>query len=278
MCESQSKAVMLQRLRNQSTKSYKRLKVIPNMARAVSPDTSRSAAMDMEMDETEEAANPPVPGFELEMPPPPPPSSPPLQDSIAVDGDSPASPTTTASTTAQEPIKAIAEVHRSSPTLDDLKQQQEQLLAALDNSSQSVTTDKTEATADDSLIDDIMALNETQTTASNDDSLLNATQSSADVLASSSPVVVASADTSSNETASTSTPLNSSKHSLSGTPLIQSASQFTELPAGSNWSVGVSDIIDFENLADSTGKFQRMKSLIKKVRVTVKQLNDEYDD
>lgn len=158
--------------------------------------------------------------------------------------------------------------------MDDLKRQQEQLLAALDNSTQSVLDDSRSAetanAAEDSLIDDIMALDESQTT--NDDSQMSTTQESNTVCV--SPVPAAASHT--NPTTS-STPLNSSKQSMSGTPLLQSTSTYTELPAGSNWSVGVSEIIDFENLADSTGKFERMKDLIKKVRVSVKQLNDEYD-
>lgn len=154
-----------------------------------------------------------------------------------------------------------------SPSLDDLRRQQEQLLAALDDSTSTASVPAAVPitnTADDSLIDDIMALD------ADADSTLNTTADcTLNTTADCTPDAGDSAP---------STPLNSSIHSVSGTPLLQSTSPFTQLPNGSNWSVGVSDIIDFENLADTAGKFQRMKGLIDKVRVAVKQLQDDYDD
>lgn len=52
-----------------------------------------------------------------------------------------------------------------------------------------------------------------------------------------------------------------------GCPVLPSFSLFNILPAGENFQVGVSDVINFENLAESTGKYEKMKELIKKVRV-----------
>lgn len=52
-----------------------------------------------------------------------------------------------------------------------------------------------------------------------------------------------------------------------GCPVLPSFSPFNILPAGENFQVGVSDVINFENLAESTGKYEKMKELIKKVRV-----------
>lgn len=52
-----------------------------------------------------------------------------------------------------------------------------------------------------------------------------------------------------------------------GCPVLPSFSPFNIIPAGENFQVGVSDVINFENLAESTGKYEKMKELIKKVRV-----------
>lgn len=249
---------MLQHLRARSTKSYKRQKHIKNIPIAdADVDTSQidlsNPTMDLDGVDADEVIveNPPVPGGEPPVmpsqPPPPPPPS-------AADDTS------------------VASARTASPTMDDLRLQQEKLLAALDESVQSVDTSAAIQVAnnDDSLIDDIMALDASSRSNGDDDSL-STTQSPAadsqDSFVSPTPP----------KSSTPSTPLNSSKHSMSGTPLLQSASPYTQLPAGSSWSVGVSDVIDFENLADSTGKFERMKGLIQKVRVAVKQLSDEYD-
>ncbi|XP_055320289.1 zinc finger CCHC domain-containing protein 8 homolog [Sitodiplosis mosellana] len=68
-----------------------------------------------------------------------------------------------------------------------------------------------------------------------------------------------------------------SRESVSGTPLIKQVSPFTRLPGGEMWSVGVSDVIDFENLPEATGKYGTMKGLIDKVRTVVKRINDDTE-
>ncbi|KAL5288590.1 ZCCHC8 family protein [Megaselia abdita] len=67
----------------------------------------------------------------------------------------------------------------------------------------------------------------------------------------------------------------SNKASISidfGTPLLK-FSPYDNLPPGSNFQVGVSDVINFENLPDSTGTYEKMEKIIKKVRTEVKKLN-----
>lgn len=66
-----------------------------------------------------------------------------------------------------------------------------------------------------------------------------------------------------------------SKMAIEGTPLLKSASSYDKLPDGDKWSVGVSDVINFENLPDSVGKYEKMKVLIKKVQKVVKEINSE---
>lgn len=75
-----------------------------------------------------------------------------------------------------------------------------------------------------------------------------------------------------------STPQGHSKSALSGTPLIKQISPFSTLPCGEKWSVGVSDIIDFENLTDATGTYQKLSDVLRRVRTFVKESNEDVDD
>jgi zinc finger CCHC domain-containing protein 8 len=55
-----------------------------------------------------------------------------------------------------------------------------------------------------------------------------------------------------------------------GATVLPAFSPFDNLPAGENFKEGVCDVIAFENLAESTGKYETMKGLIRKVRVVLK--------
>lgn len=68
-----------------------------------------------------------------------------------------------------------------------------------------------------------------------------------------------------------------SRESVSGTPLIKQVSPFTQVPVGEKWSVGVSDVIDFENLPEGIGKYGTLRGLIDKVRTVVKRINDDTE-
>lgn len=65
------------------------------------------------------------------------------------------------------------------------------------------------------------------------------------------------------------------KHLLLGTPVLPAFSPFSILPSGEQFSKGVCDVIAFENLPDSTGKYERMRSLINDVRKKVAELHKE---
>lgn len=51
-----------------------------------------------------------------------------------------------------------------------------------------------------------------------------------------------------------------------GCPVLPSFTPFSTLPDGEKFQEGVCDVIAFENLAESTGKYEKMKELINKVR------------
>lgn len=60
-----------------------------------------------------------------------------------------------------------------------------------------------------------------------------------------------------------------------GCPVLPSFTPFNTLPDGEKFQEGVCDVIAFENLAESTGKYEKMKELITKVRVFQKNHQKE---
>ena len=65
------------------------------------------------------------------------------------------------------------------------------------------------------------------------------------------------------------------KHVDDGTPIVQMHSPFTSLPDQDKWTTNTTDHILFENLPDSTGKYDQMVEILKKVRTKKTQLNDK---
>lgn len=65
-----------------------------------------------------------------------------------------------------------------------------------------------------------------------------------------------------------------------GTPIVTTHSPFTALPDSSKWTTMTTDHIFFENLPDSTGKYQQFKEVLKKCRKRLRQpdLEPEGDD
>ncbi|KAF5273990.1 hypothetical protein FQA39_LY01105 [Lamprigera yunnana] len=59
---------------------------------------------------------------------------------------------------------------------------------------------------------------------------------------------------------------NRIKTSTFGTPILKSTSPFVILPKPENFMKDVSDVINFENLPNSTGKYEQMIGVIEKVR------------
>ncbi|KAJ8674881.1 hypothetical protein QAD02_010667 [Eretmocerus hayati] len=60
-----------------------------------------------------------------------------------------------------------------------------------------------------------------------------------------------------------------------GTPILKSCSPYKKLPASEKFSKDICDVINFENLPDSTGKYDKMAELLVKVRTTVTKLQKE---
>lgn len=56
-----------------------------------------------------------------------------------------------------------------------------------------------------------------------------------------------------------------------GTPILHSVSPFKRLPNSEKFSKNICDVINFENLPDSTGKYDQMTELLQKVRSTLRK-------
>ncbi|XP_050092782.1 zinc finger CCHC domain-containing protein 8 homolog [Anopheles aquasalis] len=63
-----------------------------------------------------------------------------------------------------------------------------------------------------------------------------------------------------------------------GTPILKTFTPFKTLPNGAAFSLGVSDVIHFENLPHSTGKYEQMKSLLTTVRHRIIDHHHETDE
>ncbi|KAG5316237.1 ZCHC8 protein, partial [Acromyrmex insinuator] len=60
-----------------------------------------------------------------------------------------------------------------------------------------------------------------------------------------------------------------------GTPILPSTSPYNKLPSSEKFSKDISDVINFENLPDSTGKFEQMSGVLQKVRSTMARLHQQ---
>lgn len=58
-----------------------------------------------------------------------------------------------------------------------------------------------------------------------------------------------------------------------GTPILPSTSPYSKLPSSEKFSKNICDVINFENLPDSTGKYEQMSEVLQKVRKTMTKLN-----
>ncbi|KAG8331505.1 Zinc finger CCHC domain-containing protein 8 [Homalodisca vitripennis] len=60
-----------------------------------------------------------------------------------------------------------------------------------------------------------------------------------------------------------------------GTPILKSVSPYARLPSADKFSVNICDVINYENLPDSTGKYEKMSGLIRKVRTKLSKINSD---
>lgn len=59
-----------------------------------------------------------------------------------------------------------------------------------------------------------------------------------------------------------------------GTPVINVASPYLTLPSGDKFAKDICDVINFENLPDSTGKYAKLSTLLKRVKNEVDKIQE----
>ncbi|XP_049804290.1 zinc finger CCHC domain-containing protein 8 homolog isoform X2 [Schistocerca nitens] len=60
-----------------------------------------------------------------------------------------------------------------------------------------------------------------------------------------------------------------------GTPVLLGRSPYSRLPSPKKFSHNICDVINFENLPDSTGKYEKMTDIIQKVRTVVSRIQSD---
>lgn len=255
-------------------KGYKRKK-LKNLQADSEKIVESAETVDMEIEN--EVVQPPIADLPLQLPlpfpginqPPPPPL--PSKDSSP---PPPPPPECLPPGTPPPESDGLSKQRRRSPTLEDLEAEQSAILKALETSGTLMDTN-----TDDSLIDEILELrNEEERTESpltaNDDtqttlSSIQSNENAADL---------ATASQLSEGKLSEFSPqlpdMPNRKSFVLGTPVLKFSS-YDKLPTGEKFSVGVSDVINFENLPDSTGKYENMVKVIEKVRRAVQKSNEE---
>lgn len=64
------------------------------------------------------------------------------------------------------------------------------------------------------------------------------------------------------------------KRSTFGTPILKSKSPYSKLPVMDNFTKNVSPVVNFENLPNTTGKYEQMTEVLQKVRDKIKNFQN----
>ncbi|CAD0196968.1 unnamed protein product [Chrysodeixis includens] len=188
---------------------------------------------------------------------------------------------------------------RDSPSLDDLEEKKRLLLNALDSDTPNVSVisilDSTDEHVEDKIIDvseDVEKSDETQTADNKANGSIDDKESQSQDSSSTEPKPVTPEPSSSNvlenqgtkETVSTpdvpSTPEQEPskpghvKGTQYGTPVMNIASSYLQLPTDEKFAKDICDVINFENLPNSTGKYKQISALLRKVKSEVDRIQD----
>ncbi|XP_048479466.1 zinc finger CCHC domain-containing protein 8 homolog [Plutella xylostella] len=182
---------------------------------------------------------------------------------------------------------------RESPSLADLEEKKRLLLAALETGTPAKSPSRTESSLD---IDVVTIDNEPEPTeqvedsttenidvVTIDDTEVSKTTDNVDVehveedKVESTEVPSTSADSTKSKTGpdTPQTPKTGCvKTTLYGTPVMNIASSYEKLPSDDKFAKDICDVINFENLPDSTGKYKKISTLLKKVKTELDRIHD----
>ncbi|XP_068629643.1 zinc finger CCHC domain-containing protein 8 homolog [Battus philenor] len=164
-----------------------------------------------------------------------------------------------------------------SPTLDDLEEKKKRLLKALEKGS------PLKEHTNDSIVD--TDDNDKQFEHIGEDNNLGQVDESINTVASTSNITSSpireqvSTDTVVSETPSSDIDISkvktgSVKTSSYGTPVLNIASPYVKLPSDDKFAKDICDVINFENLPNSTGKYKKICNLLKKVKSEVDRIQE----
>ncbi|KYN43465.1 Zinc finger CCHC domain-containing protein 8 like protein [Trachymyrmex septentrionalis] len=301
-----SKQVMLLHLQGKETDDgYKRKKLKLPPPVNVNVNVTTISDMDIEDSEVENIVEnvsvnghfvPPLPKESVEVPPPPPPPLPPpppppppselpqTDDSDSQSQELPSSDSADDTTS-----------NRNSPSLSELERTKKVLLMEIEEVNSQSNSDfiLTKNDSNTAFVSETPFSSITTTPcisrSSVQDSVKSDLQYCSDTSLKNDSNTIITLDTSASDKMPQfdSTPIRSTSHRSSdtnqasvmsvhlGTPILPSTSPYNKLPSSEKFSKDISDVINFENLPDSTGKFEQMSGVLQKVRSTMARLHQQ---
>ncbi|KAF2880311.1 hypothetical protein ILUMI_25869 [Ignelater luminosus] len=176
-------------------------------------------------------------------------------------------------------IKSTDEIrdYNASPTLCELESKKQKLLAELtENNSNSLQSSEGLEEANEKTMDETVEEGEGFKTLDITGTIEDVTETIEDITGTVDDL---------DETVENTIPINNCdtpiiisnvvRNSCFGTPILKSSSPYCRLPNPENFSQNVSQVINFENLPNSTGKYEQMVGVLDKVRKTLKSLSDQ---
>ncbi|KYN07477.1 Zinc finger CCHC domain-containing protein 8 like protein [Cyphomyrmex costatus] len=275
-----SKQVMLLHLQGKETDDgYKRkkLKLPPPVNKNV------AAISDMEIEDTEVeniveniSVNghfiPPLPKESLEAPPPPPPELPQTDDSDSQSQELPSSDSAD-DTTSNRNSPSLSELERTKKVLlleiEEVNSQSNSDSMSTKNDSNTMFVSETPFSIQDSVKSDIQCCLDT--------SLKNDLNTTTTLNTSASDKIPQFDSTPIRSTSQKSSDTNQAavKSVHFGTPVLPSTSPYSKLPSSEKFSKDICDVINFENLPDTTGKYEQMSGVLQKVRSAMAKLHQQ---
>lgn len=92
-----------------------------------------------------------------------------------------------------------------------------------------------------------------------------------------SPVAAQNCSTSSSNSSTVDTPKSKTHKVTLGTPMLLGFSKYTSLPPRENFAKGMTDYIPFENLPGTTGRYDKLRAVLQKVRA-LRQEDEKSED
>ncbi|XP_047512558.1 zinc finger CCHC domain-containing protein 8 homolog [Pieris napi] len=177
---------------------------------------------------------------------------------------------------------------RNSPSIDDLEAEKQQLLDAIKSaeitivsgtdtemSKDVIVENKSPSTADESveIVEECFLLESDKEDNDSKQDISNIEESQtahAEEITKIEPADVPTPSESSTPEVKT----GKVKDTLYGTPVLNIASPFMKLPSDDKFAKDICDIINFENLPNSVGKYKKISSLLKKVKNEVDRIQE----